>query len=253
MCNEIADEVNASLEAAQACDATEAFLLQSDTPSESAGVGSPKDLKQMALAADMDKDKHIWLEVSRNLDYYSKMQVRRSVKFQPDPEGDAVRTRPIQNLDELGRIHAAEYALPKAYRLYRAVAKISPVRERGKRVEKQQLLYLLIDASGSMEGERMHRAGGVLMNRLKAVVSGDAQVYVRFFDSFLHEEHFSDSPESAKSLIRLFEAENFSGGGTNIVGALRNTQERIETLLQREGGTHKTGDRAGHGRSRRCV
>lgn len=231
--NETADTLNELIDDVESLDTEEQFLLQeTPEPSDSSGVGSESDLQKMALASDMDEGKHIWLEVSRNLEASSKLQVRKSVKFIPDREGDEVRVRPIANLGELPKIQVSEYTLPETYRLYRAAAKVSPVRERVRREEKQQLLYILIDSSGSMSGEKIHQAGGVLMNRLKAVVSGDAQVYARFFDTQLHEEHFAATPSEAKALIREFEENNFSGGGTEITESMKAAQKRIEALLQ---------------------
>ena len=231
--NETAETLNTLMETVETLDPEEQMLIQeTPEPSEVSGVGSDSDMKKMALAEDMDERKRIWLEVSRNLDASSKLQVRKSVKLIPDREGDEVRVRPIANLSELPKIQTSEYLLPETYRHYRAAAKVSTLRERVRRVEKQQLLYILIDTSGSMEGSRMYQAGGVLMNRLKAVISGDAQVYARFFDTKLHEEHYASSPDAAKALMREFQEYNFTGDGTRITESLKGAQERIEGLLK---------------------
>ena len=231
--NETAETLNTLMDAVKALDNEEQMLIQeTPEPSDTSGVGSDSDMKKMALAEDMDEGKRIWLEVSRNLDASSKLQVRKSVKLTPDREGEEVHVRPIANLSELPKIQTSEYLLPETYRHYRAAAKVSTIRERVRRVEKQQLLYMLIDASGSMQGEPMHQAGGVLMNRLKAVVSGDAQVYVRFFDTKLREEHHASSPDAAKTLMREFQERNFSGDGTNITTSMKGAQARIEELLK---------------------
>ena len=232
--HQTADTLNELLKDIESLDSNEQELLQSDdaAPSTSAGVGTNRDLTKMKLASDMSEGKKIWLKVSRNLDASSKMQVRKSVKFLPDPEGDEVRTRPIEHLGELSKVRVAEYALPKVYRMYRLAAKVASMRERGYREEKQQLLYMLIDSSSSMEGERTYYAGGVLMNRLKAVISGDAQVYVRLFDEELHDEHYATTPAEAKTLMNQFHAHNFSGGGTEITQSLKGAQKRIEEILK---------------------
>ena len=232
--NETADSINVLLKHIESLDSNEQELLQSDdaAPSTSAGVGTNRDLTKMKLASDMSEGKKIWLKVSRNLNASSKLKVRKSVKFLPDPEGDEVRTRPIEHLGELSKVRVAEYALPKVYRMYRIAAKVALMRERGYREEKQQLLYILIDSSLSMEGERTYYAGGVLMNRLKAVISGDAQVYVRLFDEELHDEHYATTPAEAKTLMNQFHARNFSGGGTEITESLKGAQKRIEEILK---------------------
>ena len=69
------------------------------------------------------------------------------------------------------------------------------------------------------------------MNRLKAVVAGEAQMYVRFFDSRLYEEHYASTPAEAKELMRRFEAKNFSGRSTAIDACAREAQKRIEEIV----------------------
>ena len=205
-------------------------------PDEDAGSGKDErgddGLSKMKLAEDMARGKDVWLKVSRQLDKLARMKVARSVKVQPDPEGEDVRVRPIAHFGEINRLQKSEWALPSAYRTYRLVSRSAMVRERVRREEKQQLLYMIIDCSGSMgDGQRIAKAGGVLMNRLKAVVAGEAQMFVRFFDSRCYEEHFASTPAEAKEMIRRFEEHNFSGGSTNISGCAKEAQSRIEEIV----------------------
>jgi uncharacterized protein with von Willebrand factor type A (vWA) domain len=186
----------------------------------------------MKLAEDMARGKDVWLKVSRQLDKLARMKVAKSVKVLPDPEGDEVRVRPIAHLGEINRLQKTEWALPSVYRAYRLVSRTAMVRERVRREEKQQLLYMIIDCSGSMgDGQRIAKAGGVLMNRLKAVVAGEAQMFVRFFDSRCYEERFASNAAEAKEMTRRFEDKNFSGGSTNISGCVREAQRRIEEIV----------------------
>ena len=231
--SEIAEMLNQKIKDAGNLDDAETDLL-SQCQNKSAGVGSPKDLQRMELAADMHSHKNVWLDVSRNLDKEVDMHVReKTLKLVPDLKGNNVRVRPIANFGELPKIQAAEYALPKTYRLYRAAAKIAPVRERVRREVKKQLLYMIIDTSGSMHSDSIAKAGGVLMNRLKAVIAGDASMFVRFFDTTLHPEHYAETPNEAKKLIGLFNEHNFSGGGTNIVHCAKSAQKQIQKLLDK--------------------
>lgn len=205
-------------------------------PDEDAGSGKDErgddGLSKMKLAEDMARGKDVWLKVSRQLDKLARMKVARSVKVQPDPEGEDVRVRPIAHFGEINRLQKSEWALPSAYRTYRLVSRSAMVRERVRREEKQQLLYMIIDCSGSMgNGQRIAKAGGVLMNRLKAVVAGEAQMFVRFFDMRCYEEHYVSNAAEAKDMIRHFEEHNFSGGSTNISGCAKEAQSRIEEIV----------------------
>lgn len=190
-------------------------------------------LKKQSIAEDMTAGRHLWLKVSRKLDNLSLMRVGRSSTFIPDSQGKETRSRPIKNFNELDKIRPVEYAYPKSQRKLRLATRASIMRERGTYEEKQQLLYIIIDASGSMRGERIHKAGGVLMNRLRAVVKGDAQVYCRFFDTKLYSEHKATTKAEALALMDEFRNENFGGGGTRIAKCAMEAHKRIEELLEK--------------------
>jgi len=221
-------------------DEAEQKLLKQDRDADPEMETKKDDgLSKMKLAEDMDTAKEIWLKVSRQLDTLVRMRVSKSVKVSLDPAGDEVRNRTIRDFSELNRLNKSEWALPSVYRAYRIVTHAATVRERVRREEKQQLLYLIIDASGSMDsGKRIFKAGGVLFNRLKAVVNGEAQIYVRFFDSALYEEHFASTAEEAKELMKKFRQQNFSGGSTEISDCARAARKRIEEIVA-EGKTVK--------------
>jgi len=228
-----AERLNDIMDDVESLSDEEQELLDSDDDDGSGDEdGRDDDLATMKLAEDMARGKDVWLKVSRQLDQLARMKVAKSVKVIPDPEGEEVRVRSIEHLGEIPRLQKTEWALPSTYRNYRLISKSAMVRERVRREEKQQLLYLICDCSGSMkDGQRIAKAGGVIMNRLKAVVAGEAQMYVRFFDSRLYEEHYASTPAEAKELMRRFEAKNFSGGSTAIDACAREAQKRIEEIV----------------------
>ncbi|MSR85602.1 hypothetical protein EXS71_04185 [Candidatus Uhrbacteria bacterium] len=212
-------------------------------PDHDAGAGKDKggddDLQKMKLAEDFLKGKELMLQISRNLDKLTRMQVRRSRKQEPDPAGDSVRARPIAHMGEMHRLVKTEWALPSAYRNFRMVTHASQVRERVTTIEKKQLLYIIIDCSGSMgSGQRIFKAGGIIMNRLKAVIEGEAELYVRLFDTSLKEEHHAGTSAEAKELIKHFTEKNYSGGSTDISGCSRAAQKRIDEIIA-DGATYK--------------
>ncbi len=205
-------------------------------PNQDAGEGEKKDgddgLQKMKLAEDFLRGKELMLQISRNLDKLSRMQVRKSKKQEPDPAGDSVRQRPIAHFGEMSRLVKTEWALPSAYRNFRMVTHASQVRERVTTIEKKQLLYIIIDCSGSMgSGQRIFKAGGILMNRLKAVIDGEAELFVRLFDTSLKEEHHASTPAEAKELIKHFTEKNYSGGSTDISGCARSAKGRIDEII----------------------
>lgn len=215
-------------------------------PNQDAGAGKDNGgddgLQKMKLAEDMLRGKDLMLKISRNLDKLTRMQVRRSKKQEPDPAGEEIRQRPIAHLGELNKITKSSWATRQAspsYFMYQAITGALPIRERVTTIEKKQLLYIIIDCSGSMgSGQRIFKAGGILMNRLKAVIEGEAELFVRLFDTSLKEEHHASSPSEAKELIRHFTEKNYSGGSTDISGCVRAAKSRIEEIIA-QGATYR--------------
>lgn len=72
----------------------------------------------------------------------------------------------------------------------------------------------------------------MLLNRLKAVVAGEAEVYFRFFDGAPREEHHAATPEEAKALMtQVMSRGNYSGGSTDIRAAVQAAATRINELI----------------------
>jgi|AntRauTorcE11897_2_1112592.scaffolds.fasta_scaffold07578_2 Mg-chelatase subunit ChlD len=230
----VAHDVNEAVDTADSLTEEEQELLDQDDDQDGSGSDGGK-LGKRSLAPDMLGDKGVWINISRRLDKVAKMKVAKSSKLRPDPEGNEVRVRQMKDISELPRIQKTAWALRQTAPTqfwYKAVTNQHAVRERVVREDKKQLLYVLIDCSGSMDSDdRIQKAGGVLFNRLKAVVEGEAEIFVSFFDSRLKEQHEAADPAEAKKLMSKFGDENFSGGGTNISGCVREAHSRIEELV----------------------
>lgn len=231
-----ASELNKLLDTVESLTDDEKQLLDPEWESSETGdEPGEHDNRSMSLAEDMLAGKEEMLKISRNLDKLTRMQVRRQRKVEADPSGDDVRKRPIAHMGELSKIGSSDWALRQAspsYFLYKAATEQLLVRERVVTIERKQLLYIIIDCSGSMgSGNRIYKAGGVLMNRLKAVIEGEAELYVRLFDTSLKQEYHAGTPAEAKELIKHFTEKNYSGGSTDISGCARAAQKRIEEIV----------------------
>lgn len=233
-----AEKINQVLDEIETLTKDEVELLNPDSDENSNNIAKEDvddDHQKMSLAEDMLNGKEIMLSISRNLDKLTRMQVRKSKKQEADPAGDEIRKRPIRHLGELNKIEKSYWGIrqqSKSYFDYLAVTGNIPVRERVTTIEKKQLLYIIIDCSGSMgEGKRIFKAGGILMNRLKAVIAGEAELYVRLFDTSLKTEYHASTISEAKELIKHFTEKNYSGGSTDISGCARSAQKRIEEII----------------------
>jgi uncharacterized protein with von Willebrand factor type A (vWA) domain len=170
------------------------------------------------------------------------MQVRKCKKQEADPNGEEVITRSINGFDELSKLSKSEWAsyqTSRSYFWYRVAGKQARVRERVITIEKKQLLFIMVDCSGSMDsGNRIAKACGILMNRLKAVIAGEAELYFSFFDTELVKVYSVKTPEEAKSLMETLRNKNFSGCLTNIDGCMKQAKAEIDKIIA-EGATYR--------------
>ena len=240
----VARDLEEVLDEVEHLEPEERELLESDDDTSKSSGSGTGGLSALKIAEDFlaDRGKREMARISRKLDSFSRMAVVRESRFIPNPEGGDVRNRPIRSLGEIARVAKpawATYQKSRALFWYEAVSGRLPVRERGDRQERKQLLYVIIDCSGSMrDGHRAAKACGVLMNRLKAVLKGDAVLYWRLFDSKCHAEHFVSTPAEAKRAMQELARGNFSGGGTAIDACSREALARIDEIYQ-EGQTHR--------------
>lgn len=211
---------------------------QSNVNKSSESDGSPSGispLRALKIAEDMLGDKKVMLDVSRHLDQLTQMQLHRRKEPKADPDGDDRRTRSITSLSEMGRLSQTEWALSKAapsYFIYRVVSGEAQIRERITIQDKKQAVMIYLDGSDSMSGRKHFKASGVIMNRLKAVISGDAEVWIFVFDTETKEVGHAATPGEARELIKKFHANNFKGGGTNIAQAVKDGHAFVEKKIK---------------------
>jgi hypothetical protein len=189
----------------------------------------------MEIAAAQGIDLQEMLRIARQLDETDAFQSPQG-ELTPDPNGEDIRVRSIEEMGELPRISQQSWALPDSLLMYRALTGDLSVREPVTRHDKRQLLYMLLDGTGSMKGEPVSRAVGVAINALERVIKGEAEVYLRFFDGNLREqEYHADSPETARELLQVVtDPANYQGSWTDFVGPLCTASERVNDLV-REG------------------
>ena len=229
---ELGKRFNEIFEQMTKLDSPEKDLMQSDDMTDVHEQVDDRELGKMALASEMLKGKDIWFKISRKLESLTNFKTRSFKKTIPSVDGTSVRTRAIEHPGEINKLTSSEWTNPKSLRLFRIVSRQAQIRERVNTVDQKQLLYLLIDHSGSMRGDDIHKAGGVLMNRLKAVIKGEAQVFVRFFADYVGKEYMASTPEEAKQLMNHFQEHNFDGGGTEIVKSLKVIRDDINKKMK---------------------
>jgi Mg-chelatase subunit ChlD len=222
----------------RAMDETDFALILADEPGRMR-EGSALDKRHAVLESLLDNPiKRQMATIGRQLSQIDGISVVPQVTITPNAHGEDVRRRQMRDPQELPRIDKHQWALlERAPQLFwqRVMSREMCVREKVTRTDKKQLLYLLIDCSGSMDsdgGKRIGAACGVLMNRLRAVIEGKAELYYRFFDGAVHpERHVRTKEEAIKAMQDVLSC-NFSGGSTDINKAIRTGQDRIEVIAK---------------------
>lgn len=202
--------------------------------------GQKEELQKREIAEDFasNKAKRIALELARKLDTLTRMRVSKEKKKIPDSDGSEIRVRQMEGLLELPRVGFSQRlvyrSMSRTLDLYKAVTSQYVVTERVTPITRKQLLYILVDCSGSMDDvQRIGAACGVLMNRLKAVIDDDAILYWRFFTNKLMEEHLVDTPEKARNAMQVLRKKNFNGGSTAIGDCVKEAQKRIDEIAKK--------------------
>ena len=202
------------------------------------------------------KDNATMYKIARNLDHCIPLRSIKDVVFKPDNNGDSIRTRSIVDMDEIPKLSPAEHSYGRTLSLYRIISQEAIIREKGFYSSKKQLLYILLDVSGSMadeDGVRIQRAGGVILNRLAAVMREEAELYITPFDTHTHPERKISTAEQAMDAMEFIHHNHYSGGGTDIPMAIRHAIARVnildaqhdlvkpDILIITDGGSHSGG------------
>lgn len=176
------------------------------------------------------------LETSRTIDKFESLAITKRQGTKPDPNGEEVRRRLMKDISEVGRVVPTDLAwrnVNRTYWRYRLASHKCIVREKITRYARKQIIFILLDGSGSMGTARKHwRASGVVMNRLKAVLSGDAELWLSVFDTRMTDVHHAATEQEALDLMEGFMKNNYTGGGTNIAASVKAAHAYILKLME---------------------
>lgn len=102
------------------------------------------------------------------------------------------------------------------------------VRTKVKPETKKQILYMLLDDSGSMGNlTKQTYVRAVLLNRLESVVDGKSELKFSLYESQRYEYSEVKTKMEAKNLFKKVSLRRPSGGGTNIGAILQETIDEI--------------------------
>lgn len=103
------------------------------------------------------------------------------------------------------------------------------VKEKIKPEEKKQILYMLLDDSGSMSNvEKQTYVRAVLLNRLESVIDGKGELHFSYYESEKYGYFSATDEKSAQKLYRDVSLRRPRGGGTHIGNVLQQTVNEIK-------------------------
>lgn len=111
--------------------------------------------------------------------------------------------------------------------------------------KRRKRLYILLDVSGSMDGDMSdgHKrhvwARGVTVNLLMKAIKGEAEYLLRAFDGSTYTLHEATTRDEAEKLVDHILDQGFSGQSTDIFGAFRRA---VEDIRARRGSAVETSE-----------
>jgi hypothetical protein len=229
------------------------LLLADEQNLASSSEYSERDLQEINLASCVlsSEIKTKIIEVARVLEENVNLRIIGVTSKSAKKQASVPLRRQMLSLDELGKVTpdalAIKQASPDLFWL-KAVERDLSIRTRRSEdsldpeIARKQLLYMLLDATGSMKVDPSGRyyshikstlARAVLHNRLKGVLEGEAELFFRFFDTNIYTEHRATNSMQAKKLLKTVATCSYSGGDTKIDYCIRQTVKAIKKHMDK--------------------
>ena len=125
------------------------------------------------------------IQMAKKLDAIKQLQAKPSKKTKSNPDGGATKMRPSVGFADLPMVSSQDLAMRSRHETlfnYQLATGQMPITEKVDFHEQKQCLFVLVDCSGSMKGQRADKARAVILNRCKAVMENKAVLYICFFD-----------------------------------------------------------------------
>lgn len=206
--------------------AIQEMLIPQEQPQpggKKAGKGQ-KDMMGELMKMDFDKIKVLDLCVKVGLVMRFHRKGKENWSRYPD---DGIDIRNIESFHEVQQITPGNMALPSDIFYQRLAKKELQVKGFTTKKEHKQVLYMLIDSSGSMNSsvgksnlKAFQMACAVAIAYLRKMTIHGDMTAVRFFDTGTTELMTAFNTKEAGQLIKKILEGNFNGGGTDIPQAI---------------------------------
>ena len=198
---------------------------------------------QENLIKKIEKAGFAVFEIGRVMDKLLKAGLGTS--FKPVPhQGQKTETENMKSLSDITKVEAHQNALPDEVHDAKLMKKELTIKQEKDPEERRQLLYVLIDHSGSMRtqylkgaADRMTRAAlttALTIALSKKLQQDKAIMFVRFYagSPMPLSKHVTD--DQYKALMKKMRRADYNGGGTNIKNAVVAAVSDIKTANKNE-------------------
>lgn len=186
--------------------------------------GIAKNIKK--IADSIKRGDFKILDVARKFDATEQYSREEEVKDVDYPEKDW-RISSMKNLSDFPNILPYQFLYPNEIFDKMLIDKDLKVKQYQSRRKKKQVLYILIDVSGSMSGARQLVATSIAVAYLKKAISEKSIYFFRHFDDRPFDLHKVTTEIEATKEIKWLLKNPKSGGGTCINNALTKAIEDI--------------------------
>jgi uncharacterized protein with von Willebrand factor type A (vWA) domain len=186
--------------------------------------GLGKNIKK--IAACIKNGNFKILDVARKFDVTEQYVREEEIKDVNYPEKDW-RIASMKTLSDFTSILPYQFLYPNEIFDKMLMDKDLKVKRYQSRRKKKQILYLLVDVSGSMSGARQMVATSIAVAYIKKAISEKSIYFFRHFDDKPFELHRVTNEEEAVKEINYLLKNPKSGGGTCINNALTTAMKDI--------------------------
>jgi uncharacterized protein with von Willebrand factor type A (vWA) domain len=162
--------------------------------------------------------------------YDNKFAVQKTEKWENNPTSKTQRLEMIDGLSDIANIDAKYHKMPRAYRNKLLMDRAIPIRKNGHYQQKQTVMYVMQDVSGSncnLPLIREHYLSFALA-RFDEVIKGNGIVYYSFIGSSILKTYCVKDVASAQIAIAAIKRFQYNGG-TNLDRVLDSAVKSIST------------------------
>lgn len=160
------------------------------------------------------------LDVARKFGVTEQYTREEEVSDVDYPEKDW-RITNIKTFSDIPKILPYQFLYPNDIFDKMLIDKDLNIKQYQSRRKKKQILYILIDGSGSMNTQRQITACGIAIAYVRKAIEEGSYYFFRFFDTSVFELHKVTNEEEAVNAISFLMNNPRSGGGTSTSHAIR--------------------------------